>query len=128
MSSAPARAALELVEVQPEGKGPHAGTGLAQRRPASRPGERLEQVTARAVALEALVRIDDGAYANLVLPALLDRSGLDERDRDLVTELVYGTTRMRRACDWLVDRSSAEPTSSRSSGRRCASARTSSPS
>src|SRR3712207_8458929 len=24
-------------------------------------------------------------------------------DRDLVTELVYGTTRMRRACDWLVD-------------------------
>ncbi len=24
--------------------------------------------------------------------------------RDFVTELVYGTTRMRRACDWLVDR------------------------
>ena len=26
------------------------------------------------------------------------------RDRALVTELVYGTCRMRRACDWLVDR------------------------
>jgi 16S rRNA (cytosine967-C5)-methyltransferase len=62
--------------------------------------------------LEALQRVDDGAYANLVLPSLLDRSGLDARDRDLVTELVYGTTRMRRACDWLVDphlRRSVEP-------------------
>ena len=37
-------------------------------------------------------------------PALLGRSRLDERDRGFVTELVYGTTRMRRACDWLVDR------------------------
>src|SRR5206468_9683539 len=26
------------------------------------------------------------------------------RDRHFVTELVYGTTRMRRACDWLVGR------------------------
>ena len=58
----------------------------------------------RALALEALRRIDEGAYANLVVPALLDRSDLDERDRAFVTELVYGTTRMGRACDWLVDR------------------------
>src|SRR5207237_10178275 len=29
---------------------------------------------------------------------------LTERDRAFVTELVYGTTRMRRACDWLVSR------------------------
>jgi 16S rRNA (cytosine967-C5)-methyltransferase len=51
------------------------------------------------------VRIDtEGAYANLVLPAMLARSELDHRDRAIVTELVYGTTRMRRACDWLVDR------------------------
>jgi hypothetical protein len=60
---------------------------------------------ARALALHALVRIDtEGAYANLLLPQLLDRSGLDVRDRGFVTELVYGTTRMRRACDFLVDR------------------------
>jgi 16S rRNA (cytosine967-C5)-methyltransferase len=56
------------------------------------------------VAAGVLDRIDEGAYANLVLPAMLDASGLDERDRSFVTELVYGTTRMRRACDWLVDR------------------------
>ncbi|MCU1352959.1 MAG: putative rRNA methyltransferase [Acidimicrobiales bacterium] len=60
---------------------------------------------ARRVAVEALVRIDqDGAYANLLLPKLLARSGLGPRDRAFVTELVYGTTRMQRACDWLVDR------------------------
>ena len=58
----------------------------------------------RALALEALRRVDEGAFANLVVPALLDRSDLDERDRAFVTELVYGTTRMSRACDWLVDR------------------------
>jgi 16S rRNA (cytosine967-C5)-methyltransferase len=61
-------------------------------------------VSARAVALEALGAIDQGAYANLVVPAILERGDLERRDRDLVTELVYGTTRMRRACDWLVDR------------------------
>jgi len=60
---------------------------------------------ARAVAYEVLRRIeDDGAYANLVLGPALERSGLDERDRGFVTELVYGVTRMRRACDFHVDR------------------------
>lgn len=58
----------------------------------------------RRLALDALGRIDSGAYANLVVPAMLDDSGLRERDRALVTELVYGTTRMRRACDFLADR------------------------
>jgi 16S rRNA (cytosine967-C5)-methyltransferase len=56
------------------------------------------------VARDALLRIDEGAYANLVLSALLERSGLSDRDRRFATELVYGTTRMRRACDFLVDR------------------------
>ncbi len=68
-------------------------------------GDRRAAVDARRVAIDALVRIDaDGAYANLVLPSLLARSRLDERDRAFVTTLVYGTARMRRACDWLVDR------------------------
>ena len=61
--------------------------------------------TARFVAMDALARIEDeGAYANLVLPEVLARTGLAERDRHFATELVYGTTRMRRACDLLVDR------------------------
>jgi 16S rRNA (cytosine967-C5)-methyltransferase len=62
-------------------------------------------MSARSVALRALQRIErQGAYANLALRAELDRSDLDGRDRRFVTELVYGTTRMRRACDFLVDR------------------------
>ena len=65
----------------------------------------LSEADARAVALEALVRIErDGAYANLALPATLTRTDLSDRDRAFATELVYGTLRMRRACDWLTDR------------------------
>ena len=64
----------------------------------------------RAVALEALVHIErDGSYANLALPAALSRGDLSDRDRAFATELVYGTLRMRRACDWLVDRFVAKP-------------------
>lgn len=60
---------------------------------------------ARQVAYRCLQRIDhDGAYANLLLQSELGRSKLSERDRGFVTELVYGTTRMRRACDALIDR------------------------
>jgi len=67
-------------------------------------------VDARRLAVDALVRIDSrGAYANLTLPPMLERSGLSDRDRAFVTELVYGTTRMRRACDWLVDRFLPDP-------------------
>lgn len=59
---------------------------------------------ARRLALRALVEVERGAYANRLVPAMLTTSGLDARDRSLVTELVYGTTRMRRACEWLVRR------------------------
>lgn len=69
--------------------------------------------TARAIALEALRRVDhDGAFANLVLPDMLasieaPTSGyavIDNREKAFATELLYGTVRMRRACDWLVRR------------------------
>lgn len=72
-------------------------------------------VEVRRLALVALARIDDdGAYANLVMSNLLNRAGttapLGARDRGLVTDLVYGTVRMQRACDHLVDRFlSADP-------------------
>ncbi len=61
-------------------------------------------MTARGVALRALARVDEGARANVIVPELLRHSSLEQRDRHLVTELVYGTCRMQRACDWLVDR------------------------
>lgn len=59
----------------------------------------------RTVARDVLLRIErEDAFANLALGPALDRSKLADRDRGLVTELVYGITRMRRACDFLVDR------------------------
>lgn len=65
----------------------------------------LATETARELAYEALLRIEhEGAYANLLVPSLLSGSRLLDRDRRFVTELVYGTTRMRRACDVSVDR------------------------
>jgi 16S rRNA (cytosine967-C5)-methyltransferase len=66
---------------------------------------RVFKTTARKVAYDCLLRVDHhGAYANLVVGPALERSGLDERDRRFVAELVYGTVRMRRACDALIDR------------------------
>ena len=64
----------------------------------------------RRVAIAAIVRIDEGgAYANVLLPQLLAESDLDRRDRGFVTELVYGSTRMRRRLDHLVDRFLLDP-------------------
>ena len=60
---------------------------------------------ARRIAIDALLRVDaDGAYANVALTHILSRAKLSTADTGFVTELVYGTTRMRRSCDWLVDR------------------------
>ncbi|MCU1370503.1 MAG: putative rRNA methyltransferase [Ilumatobacteraceae bacterium] len=79
------------------------------RRPRTRPqaasAESPPIPDARRVAVDALVRIErDGAYANILLPKLLARSGLAERDRAFATQLVYGTVRMQRSCDWFVSR------------------------
>ena len=77
---------------------PKGGRATGNRRPAA-------GTDSRRLALDALVRIDsEGAYANLLLPEMLATSNLSPSDRGFVTELVYGTTRMRRACDHLVDR------------------------
>jgi 16S rRNA (cytosine967-C5)-methyltransferase len=81
--------------------GPPARSRSTKRRQASTPDP---GAASRRLAIAALTRVDEGgAYANLVVPALLADSGLDQRDRRLVTELVYGTIRRQRACDHLVE-------------------------
>jgi len=64
---------------------------------------------ARAVAVEALIRIEDGAYAHILLPELLRQHAFESRDRAFVTELVYGTVRMQRALDFLLSRVASRP-------------------
>lgn len=58
----------------------------------------------RLVALDALVRVEDGAYAHVVLPAMLAQSNLADRDRAFTTDLVYGTVRQQRRLDDLLGR------------------------
>jgi 16S rRNA (cytosine967-C5)-methyltransferase len=65
--------------------------------------------SARLVALDALIRIDEGAYAHVVLPTMLRDTQLDDRDRAFATDLVYGTVRGQRRLDDLVERASSRP-------------------
>ncbi|MDP9300145.1 MAG: hypothetical protein M3P43_04500, partial [Actinomycetota bacterium] len=66
--------------------------------------------TARSVALEAIRRvIDERAYSNLLVPVLLRRSGLDERDRAFAAELAYGTLRRRIPLDHTIEARASRP-------------------
>jgi len=57
-------------------------------------------VTARELARRVLERVDKGgAWATLTLDGELARAGLDERDRRLASELVYGVLRNRTRID-----------------------------
>jgi len=73
------------------------------RKPAGEPAAPIPDP--RRVAVDALVRIErDGAYANILLPKLLAKSALSDRDRAFATQLVYGTVRAQRSCDWFISR------------------------
>jgi 16S rRNA (cytosine967-C5)-methyltransferase len=48
-------------------------------------------------------------YSNLLLPQALNASALEERDKALVTELVYGTIRMQGKHDWIIEQISDRP-------------------
>ncbi|HXF72023.1 MAG TPA: transcription antitermination factor NusB, partial [Actinomycetota bacterium] len=64
----------------------------------------------RAVALAAIRRVvEEGAYSNLAVPALLSRSGLDERDRHLAAELALGALRKLIPLDRAIAARSARP-------------------
>ncbi len=57
-------------------------------------------LSSRRCAFQVLVGYDlKDAYLNVVLSTGLDQSGLDRRDRALVTEIVQGTVRMKLALD-----------------------------
>jgi len=65
--------------------------------------------TARRVARDALVRVEAGAYSNVVLPAMLRETELSARDRAQATALVYGALRAQRRLDDLLSHVSARP-------------------
>lgn len=84
----------------PRGAGPASATGRTAR-PVDRP---------RRAALDVLgaVRVDD-AYANLVLPQVLRKHGLEGRDAGLATELASGAIRMHGLYDPVIDACLTKP-------------------
>jgi len=61
----------------------------------------------RLLAFEVLAEVGlQGAYSNLILPKALTESSLDDKDRALATELVYGTLRMQGRHDHFISAAS----------------------
>jgi 16S rRNA (cytosine967-C5)-methyltransferase len=81
--------------------------GSAERPRPTRDGQGL---AARRAALEVLAAVEeDGTYANLVLPSVLDAAGLEGRDAALTTDLVAGTLRGQGTLDLVLDAASSRP-------------------
>ena len=60
-------------------------------------------MNSREIALNIVSRVlDEGAYSNLVLSKELNETNLDDKDRALVTELVYGTIRRKNTLDTII--------------------------
>lgn len=65
---------------------------------------------ARLLAFDVLTEVNrNDGYSNLLLPQALNASKLDDRDRSLVTELLYGTLRMQGKHDWVLAQVSDRP-------------------
>jgi 16S rRNA (cytosine967-C5)-methyltransferase len=64
----------------------------------------------RLLAFDLLTEVNrNEGYSNLLLPQALNASKFDERDRSLVTELLYGTIRMQGKHDWVLAQISDRP-------------------
>lgn len=64
----------------------------------------------RLLAYDLLTEVNrNEGYSNLLLPQALNASKLEERDRALVTELLYGTIRMQGKHDWVLAQISDRP-------------------
>ncbi|MFA5515146.1 MAG: 16S rRNA (cytosine(967)-C(5))-methyltransferase RsmB [Desulfuromonadales bacterium] len=64
----------------------------------------------RQMALETLLKVDGGAFADLALDAALSANpDLDPRDRGLATELIYGILRQRGRLDFALRRFCRQP-------------------
>ena len=66
--------------------------------------------SSRLLAFDLLTEVNrNEGYSNLLLPQALNASKLDDRDRALVTELLYGTIRMQGKHDWVLAQISDRP-------------------
>ena len=65
----------------------------------------------REIALQVLHRVErDRSYINIILDAELQKlPGLDQRDKGLATELIYGVVRRQKTLDWYLDQICKKP-------------------
>jgi 16S rRNA (cytosine967-C5)-methyltransferase len=64
----------------------------------------------RLLAFEVLTRVEEGAFSDLALDAILSRRpDMDRRDRGLVTELIYGVLRCRGRLDFALSTFCKQP-------------------
>jgi transcription termination factor NusB len=66
--------------------------------------------SARQLALNVLLEVQRGAYADVALHRGLAQTQLSPQDRAFTTELVYGTVRRQRTLDALIDQLGNRPT------------------
>jgi 16S rRNA (cytosine967-C5)-methyltransferase len=67
-------------------------------------------MTARGVAYQLLLSVaTDGAYANLLLPKLLDKAKLDSRDSGFAQEMAFGTIRNALFYDGAIEEAAGRP-------------------
>lgn len=67
-------------------------------------------ISSRSVALDLLNKVSlDGAYANLVMPHLLEQARLEPRDSAFAQELAFSTVRWTQTYDAIIDEVSSRP-------------------
>ncbi|MDD2401239.1 MAG: 16S rRNA (cytosine(967)-C(5))-methyltransferase RsmB [Clostridia bacterium] len=67
-------------------------------------------MNAREIAYKILLKIEEGAYANLILDETLrNNRGLTALDRGFITEIVYGTVKFRLRLDWMIEKTVKKP-------------------
>lgn len=64
---------------------------------------------AREAAYCALMAINEGAYANIVVDEILNKYELPRLERSFCTELVYGTVKHKLTMDWIINRMVKKP-------------------
>lgn len=66
--------------------------------------------TGRQAAVQVLFNtLEEGAYANIALNSVLERSQLSPKERGLATELVYGTLKNMAYLDWVLNQFLSKP-------------------
>ena len=90
-----------------ERRTPNRGNQRRDDQPTNNSARRIRhrEISSRSIAYELLNGVDrDDAYANLLLPKLLDQSNLSSRDSAFAQELAFGTLRMRGFYDAIIEK------------------------